>query len=436
MSEISTLLLVDADLDNLAWMKKHLSSPQVKVLCTDKADKALAALNKHNFDLLIADLDLQPYGALELLQRANVQDKNLGVILIGSRVGSSAIIEAMQRGALDVLKKESLPFELKLLVEQSLQAIEHRRKISLQQPTPSKNSSRDKIVGNSRKMQEVFKLIGKVSRTKTPVLISGESGSGKEIIARAIHEHSPLTKRELITINCAAIPENLIESELFGHEKGAFTGALSRREGRFEQANGGTLFLDEIGDMPASVQVKLLRVLQDGSFCRVGSNETILSDARIIAATHKDLRREVELGNFREDLYYRLNVVSIHVPALRERPEDIPLLAEYFLKRTIARYQLPALRLSGEAIGEMQQYPWPGNVRELENTIYRACSLAHSPILLPQDIQLGMGLGSNPQGIHAAASQLLEHFSHDLQAITDFLKSCHNGENSAGNSAS
>jgi transcriptional regulator with GAF, ATPase, and Fis domain len=221
------------------------------------------------------------------------------------------------------------------------------------------------------------------------VMITGESGSGKELVARAIHHYSNRNMQPFIAINCAAIPENLLESELFGHERGAFTGASAQRIGRFEQGNGGTLFLDEIGDMPLAVQSKILRVLQEGEFSRVGGNATVKTDVRIIAATNKTLEQEVAKKQFREDLFYRLNVVRIHLPPLRQRREDINLLAEYFLKKIATQRHLPQLKLSEEAVKLMEDYPWPGNVRELENTIQRACVLATSEVLLPKDIPLG-----------------------------------------------
>ena len=226
-------------------------------------------------------------------------------------------------------------------------------------------------------------------------------------MARAIHHNSPRKHGEFVAINCGAIPENLLESELFGHEKGSFTGAIARRAGRFEQADGGTLFLDEIGDMPLSIQVKLLRVLQDGSFSRVGANETITTDVRIIAATHKNLSEEVAVGRFREDLYYRLNVVEIPIPPLRERREDIPLLAEFFLQRITKKNGMARIRLSAEAINTLQSHNWPGNVRELENTIARACALASSNILLPSDIPLASAPGKSPAAVSTALDQLI-----------------------------
>ncbi len=238
-------------------------------------------------------------------------------------------------------------------------------------------------------MQGVFKMIGRVSRSDAPVLITGESGSGKEIVASAIHRFSLRANKEYVAINCAAIPGELLESELFGHEKGAFTGASAQRIGRFEQCDGGTLFLDEIGDMPLPVQSKILRVLQEGEFSRVGGNQTLRSDVRILAATNKDLEREVERNLFREDLFYRLNVVRIHIPPLRQRQEDIPLLVDFFLQRIAEQRHAEKIRVTEEGMRLLENYDWPGNVRELENTIHRACVLANSNVLLPKDIPIG-----------------------------------------------
>jgi len=224
-----------------------------------------------------------------------------------------------------------------------------------------------------------------------PVMITGESGSGKELVARAIHTYSQRNGKNFVAINCAAIPEQLLESELFGHEKGAFTGAVSQRAGRFEQSNGGTLFLDEIGDMPIQLQSKILRVLQDGEYTRVGGSTSLKGDVRIIAATNKNLEQEVAEKKFREDLFYRLNVVRIQLPPLRQRLEDVRLLAEYFLQKVAARQRLPRLKISEDAIKVLESHNWPGNVRELENTIQRACVFASSDVLLPKDIPLGLG---------------------------------------------
>ena len=245
-------------------------------------------------------------------------------------------------------------------------------------------------------MQGVFKLIGRASRSTAPVLITGESGSGKEVVARAIHKFSARQHKEFVAINCAAIPENLLESELFGHEKGSFTGAVAQRVGRFEQCDGGTLFLDEIGDMPLPVQSKILRVLQEGEFSRVGGNQTLRTDVRILAATNRPLEHDVETGRFREDLFYRLNVIRIHIPPLRERPEDVLPLANFFLQRLAREHRLPPHRLSEEAIRHLEDHHWPGNVRELENTLARACVLATADVLLPKDIPLGSAQLARP----------------------------------------
>ena len=403
-----TLLLVDPDLDFLDWATKHLAADGLRILRCDNAENAIKVLTRTPVTLMVADFDLQPFDGLELLARTRQESPHTLVILTAGFPTTGQIIEATQRGAHDVLRKESLPFELRPIIESALQTQEDRRSAGSQQADlPPPTDGRVKIIGISRALQDVFKLVGRVARTDAPVLIVGESGTGKELVAMAIHEYSPRRKLELITLNCGAIPENLLESELFGHEKGSFTGAIARRAGRFEQADGGTLFLDEIGDMPLSIQVKLLRVLQDGSFSRVGANDMLKADVRIIAATHKNLAAEVTAGRFREDLYYRLNVVELPIPPLRDRPEDIPLLAEYFLQRITRKNGMARIRISAEAVAALQAHRWPGNVRELENTIARACALASSSILLPSDIPLASAPDKSQLGITEALDRLI-----------------------------
>ncbi len=402
-----TLLLVDPDLDFLDWATKHLAADGLRILRCDNAENALKVMVKTPVNLVVAAFDLQPFDGMELLARIRLQSPQTMVILTTGFPTTGQIIEATQRGAHDVLRKESLPFELRHIVEAALQTHENRRSADSPDAELPSPEGRVKIIGASRALQDVFKLVGRVARTDAPVLITGESGTGKELIAKAVHEYSPRRKREMITLNCGAIPENLLESELFGHEKGSFTGAIARRAGRFEQADGGTLFLDEIGDMPLSIQVKMLRVLQDGSFSRVGSNDALSADVRIIAATHKNLAAEVAAGRFREDLFYRLNVVELAIPPLRERIEDVPLLAEYFLQRITKKNGMARIRISAEAITALQTHSWPGNVRELENTIARACALATSTILLPMDIPLASGPGGSQRGLTEILDRLV-----------------------------
>ncbi len=387
LPEEQTILLVDSDLDYLDWATKHLSADNVRILRCDHAEKAIQICEKTSVDLVIADLIIQPFDGITLMTRLRASNPSAVVVLTGAFPSAAQVIEATQQGAQDILKKESLIFELRPVVEVALQSVEQRRVAGKSEPSQGGQDSRVKIIGNSRALQDVFKIVGRVARTDAPVLVSGESGTGKELIANAIHEYSPRAKGAFIAINCGAIPENLLESELFGHEKGSFTGAVSRREGLFEQCDGGSLFLDEIGDMPAPVQVKLLRVLQDGSFTRVGGQETQKSDVRIIGATNKNLSEEVSKGNFREDLFYRLNVVEIHLPPLRARAEDIPLLANHFLRMIVKRNAIPPIRLSAEAMEHLKNHRWTGNVRELENTIARACALTTGDLLLPSDIE-------------------------------------------------
>ena len=405
-----TLLLVDPDHDYLKWATKHLAADGLRILRCDDADKAAKVIEKAEVDLVIADIQLQPFDGMALLQRIRAAAPTTLVILTTGFPSTGQVIEATQQGAHDVLRKESLPFELRPVVENALQTAEALRVADKPEAAAEipRNDGRLKIIGVSRVLQDVFKVVGRVAKSDAPVLVTGESGTGKELVAKAIHEYSPRRQKELLAINCGAIPDNLLESELFGHEKGSFTGAIARRAGRFEQADGGTLFLDEIGDMPPSVQVKLLRVLQDGTFSRVGSNETQTTDARIVAATNKNLAEEVTAGRFREDLYYRLNVVEIKLPPLRERPEDIPLLAEFFLRRITRKNGMAHIRLSAEAGAVLQSHRWPGNVRELENTMARACALAGSNVLLPADIMLATAPGASEESIDQHVNALLD----------------------------
>jgi len=388
-----TVLVVDSDTDFLDWVRLQLKASSVRVITETNSNNAFKIFCLEKPDLVIAEMQLRPIGGLDLLARIRSESSNALVIIISAFGTTQSVIESMKLGAFDFLRKESLTFTMKVVVDTALKAAAELRAAAPTKPMLTVEQYRDDIVGQSEAMQSVFKMVGRVAMSDAPVLVTGESGCGKELVARAIHNYSERSKKSLLAINCAAIPENLLESELFGHEKGSFTGAATQRIGRFEQCHGGTLFLDEIGEMPVAVQSKLLRVLQEGEFSRVGGSSTIKADVRIVAATNRNLERAIAAKEFREDLFYRLNVVGIHLPPLRARTEDIRPLAEYFLARIANQQHRPLLQVSEEAIKVMEAYPWPGNVRELQNTLQRACVLATSDVLLPKDLPIGQVAG-------------------------------------------
>jgi two-component system response regulator AtoC len=329
--------------------------------------------------------------SLEVLGELGAALADLPVIVVTAFGGSAAAIEAMRRGAYDYLTK---PFDLDEVLLTLGRALRQRalafevkalRAGATDEP-PESPGDEPELIGRGATMREVFKAIGLASATDAPVLIVGESGTGKELVATALHRHSDRSAGPFIRVNCGALPEGLIESELFGHERGAFTGADRQRPGRFERASGGTIFLDEVGELPLSAQSKILRVLQQQEFERVGGTETLRSDARVISATHRDLPREVAAGRFREDLYYRLNVARIVIPPLRDRPEDIPPLAEHILRRVERRHGWGELSISAEALAAIRERPWPGNVRQLENALARAAIAARGRAILPEHL--------------------------------------------------
>lgn len=390
MDKAQTILIVDPETDFLEWAHRQLETASTRVVTASAADEAFKRYCREEPDLLITETHLSPFSGLELLVKVRQRNPNAVVVLTSQFGTTQSVIESMKLGAFDFIRKETLPFNLKVVVDAALKAQAEMKAATAMKAQLTVEEHQDSIVGKSPAMQQVFKMIGRVSHSDAPVMITGESGTGKELVARAIHHYSPRSGKTFVAINCAAIPEQLLESELFGHEKGAFTGATSQRIGRFEQCTGGTLFLDEIGDMPLPLQSKILRVLQDGEFSRLGGNDVLKSDARIIAATNKNLELEVGERRFREDLFYRLNVVRIQLPPLRQRTEDIQPLAEYFLQKVATQKRLPRVHLSNDGARILETYPWPGNVRELENTIQRAVVLATSEILLPKDIPLGL----------------------------------------------
>lgn len=416
------IFIVDPDPDFLGWAVSHLKAPGVTVDSFTRAEDALAAYAKNRAHLVLSEARLPGLSGIDLLKRLRQSDPNAMVLLFSGLAGTSSVIESMRLGAYDFLRKEQLPYDLRSTVENALRAVDARLATLAEPSSVVPESIQETIIGRSGAMQEVFKLIGRVSRSDAAVMITGESGCGKELVARAVHKFSPRSQKEFVAINITAIPDNLLESEIFGHEKGAFTGAMSQRMGRFEQCDGGTLFLDEIGDMPLTVQSKLLRVLQEGEYSRVGGNETLKTDVRVLAATNKDLEKEIAEGRFREDLFYRLNVVRIHIPPLRVRREDVRILAEFFLHKMAVRKRTPQMRFSEDALSMLEAYDWPGNVRELENTIQRACALCNTDVLLPSDIPLGSNTQRIITPIHTLTRMhdALQTLLHGSQTIPEF----------------
>ncbi|MFH1479691.1 MAG: sigma-54 dependent transcriptional regulator [Pseudomonadota bacterium] len=367
---MSTVLIIDDDDQLRKSFLKLLTEEGYSVESAASGESGLKQIHKKVPDLVILDMRLPGMDGLQTFKGIHDIDPKLPVIIMTAFGTTETAIEATKMGAFDYVLK---PFDIPDMLATIKQALEAGR--FMRQPVDMNvkpdEASREAIIGRSRRMQEVYKAIGRVSPTDATVLIRGESGTGKELVSRAIYQHSLRSNKPFLVVNCVAIPENLLESELFGYEKGAFTGAAHRRVGKIEQANGGTIFLDEIGDMPFSIQAKILRLLQEKSVERLGGRETIPVDVRIIAATNRDLEAALSEGRFREDLYYRLKVVTILLPPLREKSTDIPLLTEYYLSRYAQEVGVDNPGIAKEAVGALNNYSWPGNVRELANTIQK-----------------------------------------------------------------
>jgi len=383
---MDTILVVDDEPNYLIVLSELLKEEGFEVLTAQRGEEGLRIVEETDLDLVITDMRMPGMDGVELLQAIKSYNANLPVIMITAFGEVEKAVIAMKAGAYNYLVK---PFNNEELIVNIRKAIEHysllRENLRLRDEARVRYGFAS-IIGKNARMQEIYRLIEKVAPTPASVLITGESGTGKELVARAIHVNSPREKGPFISVNCAALPETLLESELFGHERGAFTGATSLRKGRFELADSGTLFLDEIGDIALSLQSKLLRVLQERSFERVGGDRSINVDVRIITATNRELKSDVEEGRFREDLYYRLNVLHIHMPPLRERADDIPMLAEHFINKFAKMLNKPDLRISGEALRYLVGLPWAGNVRELENTIERAAILCSGDLIKSEDV--------------------------------------------------
>jgi len=380
-------ILVADDEESIRWvLSKALVKKGFTVDLATNGTEALDLFRKTPYDLAILDIKMPGISGLDLLTTFHQERPETLVVIITAESTMKNAIDAMKRGAYDYFTK---PFDLDTLdavIMKASQAGEITEEVQRLRNELKEHYHLDRnIIGKSQKMQEVYKILGKVAPSDATVLVTGESGTGKELIARAIHFNSPRLGRPFLAINCAAIPRELLESELFGFEKGAFTGATERKIGKFEKATGGTLFLDEIGDMPLELQAKLLRVLQEKEITRTGSNTPISVDVRIVAATNQDLKEKVEKKEFREDLFYRLNVIPIELPPLRERREDIPLLVDFFIRRAHEEMKTPTVGCTEEALLCLRKFNWPGNVRELENALQRAALLSPGPLLTPED---------------------------------------------------
>ncbi|MEY1579226.1 nitrogen regulation protein NR(I) [Providencia manganoxydans] len=414
--------VVDDD-SSIRWvLERALNSASFHCTCFDSADSVLEALEHGQPDVLLSDIRMPGVDGLALLNQLKQSHPLLPIIIMTAHSDLDAAVNAYQSGAFDYLPK---PFDIDETVALVERALSHSREQNhIEKDSKLKTDSvSSTMIGEAPAMQDVYRIIGRLSRSSISVLINGESGTGKELVAHALHQHSPRANGPFIALNMAAIPKDLIESELFGHEKGAFTGATQVRQGRFEQANGGSLFLDEIGDMPLDIQTRLLRVLAEGQFYRIGGYTPVKVDVRIIAATHQDLEKRVKEGLFREDLFHRLNVIRVQLPPLRERTEDIPRLAHYFLQNTAKELGVDSKVLHPDSLHILQHYYWSGNVRQLENVCRWLTVMAASQEILPQDLPEDLldnrhqeDVTTSPMPSNVPWFELLERWTRDALA--------------------
>jgi DNA-binding NtrC family response regulator len=420
------LLLIDDDPAMVPEQVRHaFPAPDHRVEVAGTGAEGLQRVGAEPPDVILLDLRLPDQSGLEVYQQIRQIDARIPVIFVTMAKGADAAIEAMKQGAYDYLFKPlDLP-QLRRVVGEAVEVARRMRAPAIVAETAADPDMEGAIVGGCPAMREVYKAIGRVAGQDVPVLITGESGTGKELVARAVYQHGPRAKALFLALNCAAIPENLLESELFGHEKGAFTGADRRRIGKFEQVSGGTLFLDEIGDMPLALQAKILRLMQEQTFERVGGNETIRTDVRLIAASHRDLKTSSQEGKFRPDLYYRLSVFTIHLPPLRERGDDLELLVGHYVRRFSRELGREVVEVAPEVLERLRGYAWPGNVRELQSVLKQALLRASGPVLLPAFLpefseEISAPATVSPQGevidLGAFLRQRLGPDSHDLYA--------------------
>ncbi len=413
------LLVVDDEASMVEFLALLFRDDGYKVDTAGSVEEARKALAGQGFDLVLCDILMPDGSGLDLLKEIKSSDPNAAVVMMTAYTSTRSAIEAMKLGAYDYISKPFDVDELRLVAQKALERVELvDENVYLRRELEQKYTFAN-IIGKSSRMQAIFSLIDRVARTGSTVLIHGESGTGKELIARAIHFASPRAQRRFLSINCGALPENLLESELFGHERGAFTGAVREKKGLFHEADRGTLFLDEIGEMTPAMQVKLLRALQERTVRKVGGTQEEPVDVRIIAATNQDLEGKIARGEFREDLYYRINVIPIHLPPLRQRREDIPLLADFFIDKYSRQMEQPPKRLSVEAMRIVEGYDWPGNVRELENLIERLLALAPGETITSRDLPVHLlthRRGGSADGITLPREGL------DLEAYLDEVR--------------
>ncbi len=389
------LLIIEDDSSTAAALQKVLQGEGYAVDVAGRGDTGLAQARQERYDLVITDLRLPGLNGLELVKELHTAKPKLPIIMMTAHGTTETAIEATKLGAFDYRVK---PFEAEDLLAVVAPAVAHARRMSEPVELGEAGSARAALVGRSRAMQNLYKEIGRVASTPATVLIQGETGTGKELVARALYQHGDRADRPFVAVNCAAIPETLLESELFGHERGAFTGAQYRRKGKVEAADGGTLFLDEIGNIDVKTQMDLLRVIETKQFTRVGGSDVVRSDFRIICATNRDLERAVKEGTFREDLYYRLNVFTIELPPLRARRGDIARLAHYFLEKYARAMSKKVTGFTPEAMYALKAYDWPGNVRELENAVERAMVVTNCPMIDREHLPLPAGGGATAEG--------------------------------------
>ncbi|MBI4516371.1 MAG: sigma-54-dependent Fis family transcriptional regulator [Deltaproteobacteria bacterium] len=398
------ILLVEDEVNMVRTLAKILERKGYQVESAANGQVALQQLGTHDIDVVITDLNMPVMDGMELIRTMHARQLTPVTIVLTGHGTLQSAVEAMKLGAADYLIKPCHPDELLIVVERQLEARRLRREVTQLRAQLRKYDRYGQIIGTSEPMQEIYRVIEAVSRNKSNVLIYGENGTGKELVARTIHGKSPLAERPFQAVNCGALAETLLESQLFGHRRGAFTGAVEEPEGVFQAADGGTLFLDEISEIPLSLQVKFLRAIQEKEVTPLGSTKAVPVDVRIIAATNRDLEAAMREGTFRSDLFYRLNVVPLHLPPLRERPDDIPLLVNHFVAEFSHAYGVEPKRVTPEAMRRIVEYRWPGNIRELQNVIERAFALSAEPVITEHDLPAGLlSSGESLAGAQALA---------------------------------